>query len=377
MKTKNSKRIVMIISQFYPLLGGAEVQVQGLASNLIKRGFKVLVLTRKLEGLPTYEVIEGIPVHRKIRTIEAPFLWGVYFIITVFLFLYRKRKDYDIIHCHIVQEYQTIVAVLFKYMFNKKVIVKMSSSGETSDLKMFEKGKCERLFSPWIRNVDSIISVCKESSKEILKNGFSREVLVEIPNGVDIKKFSERTYSGRSELKNITYIGRLDSYKGINILFEGFKKVLSKVDNVRLTIVGNGPDEDLLKKIAKDINIQKHVTFKGRQENVLSEYHSTDIFVLPSLSEGMSNVLLEAMSCGLPVVATSIGGNSDLIRDGHNGCLIPPRDSGKLGTVLLKLLGDEDASFKMGKEARRTIEMNYSMDKIVDKYIKLYKRLVL
>ena len=373
---KNNPRVLMIISQFYPLLGGAEVQAQLLASSLIKRGMKVSVLTRKLKGLPRYELMEGIPVYRAIRTIPLGALWGMCYMISVFLFLYRKRNEYDIIHCHIVQEFQTIVAVLIKYFFNKKVIVKMSSSGETSDFKVLKEVKFGRLFLRWIRNVDAIISVCKKSSEEILENGFLKETLAEIPNGIDTSKFSGDTFKGRKNLRNITYVGRLDSYKGVNYLLAGFKELLSKVGNIKLTIVGSGPDETVLKNMARDLNIIDVVAFKGRQEDVLSELDSTYIFVLPSLSEGMSNVLLEAMSCGLPVVATSVGGNSDLIKDRYNGILIEPGDSMKLSAALLELLKNDGLAKKLGKEARKTVKENYSIDHVVDKYVELYSRLV-
>jgi len=367
----------MIISQFYPLLGGAEVQAQQLASGLRERGIKVCVLTRRLKGLPRYEVIGRIPVYREIRTIELGILWGIGYIVSVFIFLYKKRKDYDIIHCHIVQGFHTIVALFFKYIFKKKVIVKMSSSGETSDLKVLKEGKFGRLFLRWIRNVDIIISVCKKASLEILRNGFSKDMLVEIPNGVDTDRFSKSDSKDKNDIRNITYIGRLDSYKGIDYLLNGFKHLLSEVDDVRLTIIGNGPDEIILKNMAKDLAIQDRVTFKGREEDILSEFYDTDIFVLPSLSEGMSNVILEAMACGLPVVATSVGGNGDLIRDRYNGILIPPRDSIRLSAVLLELLEDEELAQRLGKEARKTVEENYSMGHIIDKYIKLYERLLL
>jgi len=366
----------MIISQFYPLLGGAEVQAQQLASGLLWREIKVSVLTRRLKGLPQYEVVEGIPVYREIRTIELGILWGIWYIVSVFIFLYRKRKDYDIIHCHIVQGFHTVVAVFFKYLFKKKVIVKMSSSGETSDLKLLKEVKLGKLFLRWIRNVDIIISVCEKASLEILNNGFSKDSLVEIPNGVDINRFSKSSLQNKRGIRNITYIGRLDSYKGIEYLFNGFKDLLSEVDNVRLTIIGNGPDETILKNMAKDLAIQDSVTFKGRQEDIVSELYNTDIFVLPSLSEGMSNVILEAMACGLPVVATSAGGNSDLIRDRCNGIVIPPRDPIRLSAALLELLEDGELAQRLGKEARKTVEENYSMGHIVDEYVKLYERLL-
>ena len=374
--SNNNQKVLMVISQFYPLLGGAEVQAQRLARELRKRGVNVFVLTRKLRELPKYEEIEGIPVYREIRTIEWGILWGVGYIVSVFLFLYKRRNYYDIIHCHIIQGFHTIISVLFKYIFKKKVIVKMSSSGETSDLKLLKEVKFGWLFLHWIRSVDAIVSVCKQSSKELLQNGFSKEALVEIPNGIDTNKFSEVDFKVKRDPRTITFVGRLDSYKGVNFLLEGFKELLSKVDNLRLIIIGNGPDESILKDKAKDLGILGFVAFKGRREDILTELYTTDIFVLPSLSEGMSNVLLEAMACGLPVVATSVGGNSDLIKDRHNGLLIPPRDSMKLCEALLELLEDGDLAQRLGKEARNTVERYYSMECVVDNYITLYNRLV-
>ena len=145
---------------------------------------------------------------------------------------------------------------------------------------------------------------------------------------------------------------------------------------MKLTIVGDGPDESLLRNMAKDLGIMENVAFKGRQEDIVSELMRTDIFVLPSLSEGMSNVLLEAMACGLPVVATSVGGNGDLITDGLNGILVPPKDSESLAIALVDLINNEDSTRRLGEEARKTVEINYSINRIVDAYVDLYTRLV-
>ena len=369
-------RVLMVISQFYPLLGGTEVQAHQLAKGLLKRGIKVAVLTRHLKGLPRYELIEGIPVYRAIRTIPLGALWGMCYMISVFLFLYRKRNEYDIIHCHILQGLHTVVSLIFKYLFNKKVVVKMASSGETSDLRLLKDVKLGSLFTQWIKNVDAVVSVCKQSSHEIVNSGFSRDILVEIPNGVDTNKYCKNTRKKRNHIHAITYIGRLDDFKGVDYLLNGFKDVLSEVNNVSLTIVGNGPNESFLRKRVIDLGIVDKVNFKGRQEDIVGELNSTDIFVLPSLSEGMSNVLLEAMACGLPVVATSVGGNDDLITDGLNGILVPPKDSGRLATVLVELINNDDLTRRLGEEARKTVEINYSINRIVDAYVDLYTRLV-
>lgn len=368
-------KVVMVISQFYPELGGAEVQAQRLARALRKRGVDVSVLTRRLKGLPHHELIDGIPVYRAIKTIPLPFVWGLFFIVSTFHFLYKRKKDYTVIHCHILQEYQTVIAVLFKFIFRKKVIVKMSSSGLTSDIKLLHKKFYGKLFLSFARKVDAVISVCKQSSKEIVDNGFSRDILVEIPNGVNLHHYCKDASKPRNTWKTVTFIGRLDGYKGIAYLLNGFKALLLDIDKVRLLIVGTGPEETHLENLAEDLEINGHVEFRGKQENIPGILCETDIFVLPSLSEGMSNVLLEAMACGLPIVTTSVGGNSDMVRDRHNGLLVPPRDSDALREALVELLSNDVFARQLGAQARKTVEENYSLECITDSYLQLYTKL--
>ena len=375
MSVSTNQKVIMVISQFYPALGGAEVQAQGLARALLKRGMDVCVLTRHLKGLPQHELIEGIPVYRAIRTIPLPLLWGLVFMVSTFCFLYKKRKEYTIIHCHILQEFQTLVAIAIKYLLRKKVVVKMSSSGVTSDIKLLHKKLYGKFFLLFARNVDAIIAVCKESSQEILAEGFQANRLLEIPNGVDTGKFTQGDCREVREERTITFIGRLDGYKGVDYLLNGFKTLLSRIDKVTLVIVGTGPDETHLKYLAEELEIQGHVAFRGKQENITSILSGTDIFVLPSLSEGMSNVLLEAMACGLPIVATAVGGNSDLISDRYNGILIPPHDSMSLGEALVELMKNDRLARTLGYAARKTIEDHYSMDRITDDYVRLYSQI--
>ena len=366
----------MVISQFYPALGGAEVQAQRLAGALLKRGIAVSVLTRQTRGLPSYERIEGIPVYRAIRTVPLPLMWGLVYMVSTFFFLYKRRKKYTIIHCHILQEFQSIVALLLKLIFRKKVVVKMSSSGVTSDIRLVHRKVYGRLFLLCVRYVDAIIAVCNESSRELRAEGFPSDRLVEIPNGVDTGTF---TYCcdcrGTRKEKRITFIGRLDGHKGVVYLLRGFKRLLSGIEQVRLVIVGTGPNETHLKYLAGELELQGKVDFKGQQEDIPSILSGTDVFVLPSLSEGMSNVLLEAMACGLPIVATAVGGNRDLIRDRYNGLLIPPQDAMSLHDALLALLKNDRLAQTLGNAARKTVEDHYSMEHIVNDYVSLYNRL--
>ncbi len=370
-----SDKVVMIIAQFYPLLGGAEVQAQRLASALRAGGTDIFVLTRRFKNLPAYEVIDGIPVYRSIITVNVPLLFGLLYVTSVALFLYRRRNDYTIIHCNILQEYQTFVALLFKLIFNKKIVAKMSSSGLTSDLILMKQSLAGRLTLRLLGRADRIVSLCSEATSELLSAGIPAERLQQISNGVDPALFTVHAGPRNAGKKVITFIGRLDGFKGVEHLLEAFRMVIESGVDAFLKLIGNGPAEGNLRSLAASLKIQDKVSFMGREENVLKQLSETDIFVLPSLSEGMSNVLLEAMSCGLPVVATGVGGALDMIRHGSNGILVPPGDPEALRDALGYLLGNESAAISLGKEARKTVEERFTLSGAVDCYRRLYGEL--
>ncbi len=370
-----SDKVVMIIAQFYPLLGGAEVQAQRLASALRAKGVDIFVLTRRFKNLPAYEVIDDIPVYRSIRTVNFPLFFGMLYVASVALFLYRRRNDYTIIHCNILQEYQTFVAILFKLIFNKKIVAKMSSSGLTSDLILMKHSLAGRLTLRLLGKADRIVSLCSEATSELLSAGIPAERLQQISNGVDPALFTVRAGPRTAGKKLITFIGRLDGFKGVEHLLEAFRRVIESGVDASLKLIGNGPAEGNLRSLAASLKIQDKVSFRGREENVLKELSETDVFVLPSLAEGMSNVLLEAMSCGLPVVATGVGGALDMIRHGRNGILVPPGDPEALRDAMVYLLGNESAAISLGKEARKTVEERFTLSGAVDCYRRLYGEL--
>ena len=369
------EKVVMIISQFYPLLGGAEIQAQKLASALRARGVEIFVLTRRIKNAPAYETVDGIPVYRSIRSVNVPFLFGLLYVISVAWFLYKKRNEYSIIHCHILQEYQTFVALIVKLLFNKKVIAKMSSSGLTSDVKLMKRTLAGRVTIRLMRNADRIVSLCSQATSELLREDMPADRVEQIANGVDTCRFTISTKS-RNNQKMITFIGRLDGYKGVNCLLEAFRQVIQSCPDVKLKIVGDGPGVMELKRQADALQIQGRVIFRGQQEDVAKELSETDVFVLPSLSEGMSNVLLEAMACGLPVVATDVGAAADMISNRVNGMLVPPNNPAALSNALIELLRNDVLAGSLGKAARITVEERYGLERTADCYEKLYQQLL-
>jgi glycosyltransferase involved in cell wall biosynthesis len=367
-------RALMVISLFYPCMGGAEQQALHIAAALSRQGLPVTVLTRRLKGLPAFEQIQGVPVYRSIWTIDWEKLFGITYILSVFWFLYRKRHTYDIIHCHIAQGFHSLVAMLFKSVFKKRVIIKVAATGPLSDFSMIKKVIFGDKFLAAMKKTDRLIITSAQSMQEALEEGFSSEAVLQIPNGVDTHYF--RPNGSQGEENTITFIGRLDRMKGIHILIQAFTQLREKGWDMHLDIIGDGPEKNTLKQLAVNSRLHEHISFYGEVENVAPYLQRSTLFVLPSLSEGLSNVLLEAMACGLPVIAARTGGNPDIIQNGVNGLLVDLENPEQLSKAVERLLSDRSFADRLGVQARKTIEERYSMDQVVEHYQTLYSDLV-
>jgi glycosyltransferase involved in cell wall biosynthesis len=365
----------MIISLFHPLVGGTEKQAQRLAKKLKERGVTISLLTREVKGCPSREEIDGITVFRKIKTIELGILWGISYILSTLFFLIRFRKGYNLIHCHHLQGFHSLASLLVKGLLNKKVIVKVAGGGESGDLYVIKERKLGRLYLQFIKRADRIISVSREITSQLRENGFSESIIQEIPNGVDTSEFIPRELPLSSGERVLIYVGRLDPLKGLDDLLKAFKKVSERYPETRLVLVGDGPERTNLIQLALELGISNAVSFEGIQEEVKTYLRRGEIFTFPSLTEGLSNVLLEAMACGLPVVATRIGGNTELIEDGLNGVLVNPRDPDELAEAIITLLANPEKSKQMGRGGRKIVEEKYSLDRIADEYLMLYQNL--
>jgi len=368
-------RVLMIISFFYPHLGGAEQQALQLAEQLARRGVQVCVLTRKFKGLPAHETVRGVPVYRAIRTLP----WGKWFALTylfsVLWFLLKKRRSYDIIHCHLLQGFHSLAAILMKALFKKKVIIKVGATGLLSDFIMIKKV----LLGDWLLRrtlgADLVITVCSPSSAEALAAGFSPVQVAHIPNGVDTACFKPGPDTGKRG-NTITFIGRLDYLKGVDVLLQALRKLIDSRIPVHLDILGDGPERNKLEMMSQQLGINDAVTFHGAVHGVEPYLQQATMLVLPSLSEGMPNVVLEAMACGLPVIATRVGGIVDIIADGENGLLVDAQRPDQLYDAMKKLFTDRQLADRLGRQALKTIEQQFSIDTIVNRYSALYQALM-
>jgi glycosyltransferase involved in cell wall biosynthesis len=152
--------------------------------------------------------------------------------------------------------------------------------------------------------------------------------------------------------------------------------ILKERHPVHALIVGGGRRIDEIKALAASLGLAGEVHFLGTRRDVPDLLNAMDIFVLPSYSEGVSLALLEAMAAGLPVIATAVGGLPEVVTDGENGLLIPPRDAEALATALARLLEASDFAKKLGQNARKHVREHFSLDRLGREINEIYEELV-
>jgi glycosyltransferase involved in cell wall biosynthesis len=140
--------------------------------------------------------------------------------------------------------------------------------------------------------------------------------------------------------------------------------------------VGEGPQKKALESQARDLGIDAQVTFTGEAADVFSVLQRASVFVLPSFSEGLSNAVLEAMACSLPVVATDCGGTPEIITHGSNGILVSPGSADQIYSAIKKIIADRDFACSLGKNARDTVAGTFSISAAADRYCDVYRSLL-
>jgi glycosyltransferase involved in cell wall biosynthesis len=374
---ESQPKILMIITSFYPAIGGTQMQAFRLARALVKQGYQVSVLSEARQELARFEVIAGISLYREVYAAPIPFWGGILYILSTILFLLRYRRHYDIIHCH--QIYLSILpCFLASRLLSKKLMVKIACSGDYSDLSRLASLRGGQVLTWTARQVDTVVAINEEAACELEAAGFAESQIVRIPNGVDLAAFHPATYAHKlpNETKYVIFVGQIVKRKGVRALVIAFGKICRDHPTAKLRLIGDGVMREEILTYAADHHFLDRIDYVGQVPDVYPYLSQSSIFVLPSTAEGIANALLEAMACGLPIITTNIPGNRELIVDDLNGLLIEPNSVDALAESMHILLTDKALAERLGRQARLTVEKEYSLEAITDQYIETYQRLV-
>jgi sugar transferase (PEP-CTERM/EpsH1 system associated) len=244
-----------------------------------------------------------------------------------------------------------------------------------------------RIYRPFIHH--HVALSCDLARYLIEKTGLSESCVEKIHNGVDIEKFrpaeadrktiSDFPFSDRS-LFVLGTVGRMKDVKAQTVLAQAFIKAIrlrpSLSETLRLVMVGEGPLRATSKALLHEAGLSKLAWLPGERVDVPDVMAELDCFVLPSLAEGISNTILEAMATGIPVIASEVGGNTELVLDGETGITVPAGDVDALAAAILSLSCDPQRSTAMGLAGRKRVEEKFSLPVMMMKYQSMYERLL-
>jgi glycosyltransferase involved in cell wall biosynthesis len=328
--------------------------------------------------LKRFEVIDGVPVHR--LPASGPKAWAAAtFTLAALWRLFRIRPD--LVHAHEILTPASI-ALYSKTLLHRPVLVKILRGGVRGDIyKLKRRPRWKSYMHRLIKRVDAFIVISHEIDEELAALHVPPQKRVFLPNGVDAVRCSPVSEEGRLKLRAslslppqddiVMYAGRLVPEKRIDHLLEVWKGVRSNFPLAHLLIVGGGEEQARLENMHVE-----GVQFTGQVEDAVPYLQAADLFVLPSSTEGLSNSMLEAMSCGLPVVATSVGGAPDVIEHRVSGWLVPPEDVTALHQGLDTILGDKALRLSLGSSARQRILESFSISSISRQLAALYRKLM-
>ncbi|MGD0477843.1 MAG: glycosyltransferase family 4 protein [Nitrososphaerales archaeon] len=333
--------------------GGKGVHVRELSKALVRLGHSVTLIPR----------YQG-------KTSAARYFW-------------KMAKGYDVIHVHEFDPAAVIAALLAKRVRGSGTVLTVHQFGPPS---WYHNNMMRRLMRSSIGRFDAVISVSDQIKGDIIGFlGRNSPNVVTIYNGVDTSIFNPsadperiREKLGIKETTVILYVGRLIPRKGVSYLLQAFRDLRSELGSINLVICGEGETRSKLEELARSLGVENEVIFSGfvSDADLPFYYAACDICVVPSISEPMGIVLLEAMSMMKPVVATNVGGIPEIVQDSFNGLLVPPRDSDAISHAIKRLLTDKDLSNRLASNGRKVVEDRFSWSAIASDVSALYAEAV-
>ncbi|WP_422927065.1 glycosyltransferase family 4 protein [Singulisphaera sp. PoT] len=370
-------RVCYVVSYFHPLESGAERQALAQGVELCRRGHTVHVVTHAVDGLPRDEVVQGIQVHRWVKSSKRGPLFAPTFVSGVVRSLIRLRPQYDIVHTHQGLWEAVATGLARPFLRGAPTLVQPASSGYYGEADELLRTRGSAILRRLILRNSAFVAISADIQDQWRALGVPADKMTLLASGVDAELYRPGPSQYDGDLlprPRVVFTGRLHPQKNLDLLLDAWPRV-SHATGANLILVGHGPERHRLAERAKALKIEDRVQFTGAVANPAEILRAADVFVLPSVAEGMSNSLLEAMATGLPCVATDIGGNSDLLENGV-GRLVPSNDPEGWARTLIEVLTQPDLKRQLGESARGLIEREFALPVVIDRYLALYRRIL-
>jgi glycosyltransferase involved in cell wall biosynthesis len=384
-------KILIISYEFPPVGGGTGKAVYYTSREFVKMGHEVAVLTLRFQKQLREEVIDGIKVYRisalrkKLHQSNPPEI-ATFSLSGIFC----AGKIAEIFKPDLSMAYFTIPSGVISLWLKKTKRIPYVTLLRGQDV----PGWLPEVLRGYHAFCMPMIKYIWNMSEKVIANSRGLAVManksapnleiISIPNGIDTQKYSPFfDHYDRGKKVSIFFSGRLRFQKGLNYLIESISQIhdqkLKEEGNIPdfcLKIAGSGPKEGSLRMMVREKGLGDVVHFLGylNEEELIEEYHRSDIFVNPSLNEGMPNSVLEAMACGLPCIVSNIEGNDELVIDGKNGLLIKPKDILDLAGSIEKLLVDTPLRRAMGSFGREFVMRNFTWQKTAEKLMAIIQK---
>lgn len=374
-------KLLLINNEFPPIGGGGSTVTKYALRYLVKAGHEVTLLTSRYKDLPHQEEIDGatvirVPAIRRFKDYAA--LWelvvfGFSALVYALVYSFRQRVDF-------VQAYFAVPAGWVAWILSMTRGIPYGVYFGGSDIPGANPSRYRSLY-PIITPLLKLIwrpavfrSVCSEGLATLGRQADPSVEFMVIPNGVETERFTPVNRPENSKVR-ILFIGRLIPRKGLQRVIQVLPQVRTLVSRpFEVEVVGTGTYQNALDEQARNLGVSELIRYAGivPYDQLEKSYQNADIFVLTSLSEGMPAVILEAMGCGLPIIASDVGGNNELVHEGENGYLISGDDADLLAKRLVALIEDADLRKRMGSKSRELSE-GYDWEKIMGMYDELYR----
>lgn len=404
LQNRDKPRVCLVISTFYPFVGGGETHARLLSCALKIMGCEVSVITRRTSpDLPVHETVQGLPVTR-VRPVRTSRFSKYLMLFPVLAELIRKRKDYDLILVSGLR-ILSIAAIPVALWFHKACILRAASCGELSGAYIWDSPHKPGMKTAWINRLakgliflrnrlllksDHFLAISSAIAEEYRECGVENDRITLINNGTDTKTFKPVSQSEKTALREklkltssyiFAYSGKLNRGKGLEFLLEVWHEFHQKHADAQLVLIGSGGNQFLsceteLRDYAKLHHLESSVVFTGYVENVHEHLQAADVFIFPSENESLSNALIEACACGLPCLASNIGGIPDTIKDGFNGKLLPCRDKSSWIAAMEAIQSNPEEKNTLGANARRRAVDHNSIEAVAGQHLELFRKCV-